>query len=108
MKLYAEYLMEREKAYLLDYEWGFATYKFEGDFVYLQDIYIVPELRQSGRGVQLMREVAAIGRERGFERLVGSVDKKDSNKERMFKIMEKLNFKKIDEDEDLIYFIKEI
>jgi hypothetical protein len=53
LDLYKQYLAEREGSYLVARPWGFAVYKFEPDFVYLQDIYVVPAERKNGRGIEL-------------------------------------------------------
>jgi len=108
VELYRQYLKEREGVNLLDYEWGFATYSFEEDCVYLQDIYIVPERRGEGLGVQLMNEVASIAKTREYEIMMGSVDDQANGCERMKKVMKHLGFSEFKKLSGVTYYIKEI
>ena len=108
MELYRQYLLERENTHLLEYDWGFATYRFEDAHVYLRDIYVVPDKRDMGLGVALMNEVAILAREAGLDIMVGSVDENDKNSERMHDVMKHLGFKEHMKVEDLTYYLKEI
>lgn len=108
MDLYRKYLEEREEAHLLDYEWGFAVYKYGKDYVYLQDIYVVPEQRQNKLGIHLMNEVAKEAKERGCVNMIGSVKPSAPFAKEMHEIMYKVGFKLFKSEKDFVYYIKEI
>ena len=108
MELYRQYLLERENTHLLDYDWGFATYSFGDNHVYLQDIYVVPEKRDAGLGVHLMNEVGRLAKEQGHEVMIGSVDDRGEGSKNMHEIMKHLGFIKYSEENTTSYYIKEI
>lgn len=72
--LYGMYIAEREGKEIIESEKGFATYKiFNNGECYLQDLYVVPEFRKAHIATEMTDQVVAIARERGCNRLVGSV-----------------------------------
>jgi hypothetical protein len=75
MKLYAEYLMEREGTHCLHSGRGFATYKYNEDLLecYIADIYIREEFRQSGEAARMADQIAAEAKEKGMKFLTGTV-----------------------------------
>ena len=44
--LHAKYIYEREGKYCEESEIGFATYSFGDDYVYIEDLYVLPEYRK--------------------------------------------------------------
>lgn len=108
MKLFADYLLERENAHLLAYDFGFAVYKLLPDHCYLQDIFVVPSERQNGRGVQLEAEVIEVARKAGLKVIFGSVCPSTPFSTEMAKIMFKLNYKLSHCEADIIYYKKDI
>jgi GNAT superfamily N-acetyltransferase len=108
MELFRQYLLERENVHLLNEEWGFATYSFGEDHVYLQDIYVVPEKRNTGLGVHLMNEVGKMAKERGCSLMLGSVDEKGNGSEDMKSIMKHLGFKEHTKLGSVVYYLREI
>lgn len=108
MKMYAAYLKERQNVDLVEVEHGFATYSLEENYIYLQDLYVVPEKRKEGIGVELMNIVAQIGKEAGKDRMLGSVSPSTKFSTTMTQIMFGLNFKILSSSQDIIYFVKEI
>lgn len=72
--LYAQYIKERENKDIIESENGFATYKiFNNGECYLQDIYVVPDMRQSGLATEMADKVTEIAKQQGCHTLVGSV-----------------------------------
>lgn len=106
--LYAAYLKERENADVFETDWGIAVYKWGSDNVYLQDIYVIPEMRQSGLGVELMEYVEAEAVQRGIYKMYGSVAPSTPFSDSMLRIMLKLGFKLSSSGPDMIYLIKDI
>jgi ribosomal protein S18 acetylase RimI-like enzyme len=58
---------ERPVAYAIFYPW-FASFRGQRSF-FLEDIYIKPEYRRHNLGERMIKEIAAIARGRGYERL---------------------------------------
>lgn len=73
--LYAKYLNERHGDNILQTEHGFASYRYinEGKTVYLVDIYVVPEQRESGLATKLADTIAAEAKEKGCVEMLGTV-----------------------------------
>lgn len=108
LSLYAQYVLEREGAHIIEYDWGFAIYHMKVDHVYLQDIFVVQSERKSGKGVQLMHEVAAKAKEAGINMMIGSVAPSTPFADAMFQIMQGLGFKLLSSSHDMVYLSKEI
>jgi ribosomal protein S18 acetylase RimI-like enzyme len=74
MSLYGNYIKEREDKDIVESDKGFATFLvLNNGECYLQDLYVVPEYRKSGLAIDMTNEVVRIAKERGCNRLVGSV-----------------------------------
>jgi GNAT superfamily N-acetyltransferase len=108
LDLYGQYLAEREGAFLVARPWGFAVYKFEPYFVYLQDIYVVPAERKNGRGLELEHTVIEEALKNGYSHIVGSVVKSTSFGPQMHAIMLSLGYKEFREVDGTTYYIKAI
>lgn len=106
--LYAQYVEEREKAQVLEKDWGFAIYKLLDNHVYLQDIYVVPHERKNGKGVELMHEVADIASKAGLNIMVGSVVPSTSFGAQMLRIMLGLGFELLSSSENIVYLKRNI
>lgn len=74
MSLYADYLIEREGKSVLELEHGFAVYQFLGDTCYIVDIYVKPQHRKSGYASIMADKIAKLAKEKGYNKLLGSVD----------------------------------
>jgi ribosomal protein S18 acetylase RimI-like enzyme len=73
MSLYAEYLKELENRDTVEHEWGFATFSTNGDFCYLDNIYVKPDHRRSRLATALANEVELIAKSRGCKILIGTI-----------------------------------
>lgn len=74
MSLYSDYFKERENKEVLETENGFAIYKiFNNGECYLQDIYVVPDKRQTGLGTEMADKIVEIAKKQGCHTLIGSV-----------------------------------
>jgi len=72
--MWAHYIQEREGALVEQSSHGFAVYKVHGDIVYIQDIYVTPEYRQTGEASRLADKVAEKAKIMGCSNMLGSVD----------------------------------
>ena len=71
---YAQYIKEREEKEIVENEFGFATYKIYGDAVYIEDIYVVPEMRKTGMAKTIVEQICFYAKERGAKKVFGSAD----------------------------------
>ena len=106
--LYARYLLEREDLHTLEEEYGFASYKFGDDYVYITDIYVLSDIRQKGLASALADKIAEIASKNGKTRLIGSVDVSANNCTESAKALLGYGFKLHNVEQNLIYFVKEI
>lgn len=78
MKMYADYLKERLGDEIVLRDEGFATYRFVDDCgtpaVYIVDIYVRPDFRKTKIASEMADSIANIAKEKGYHRLIGSVD----------------------------------
>lgn len=106
--LYAQYIKEREGTNTIEDEYGFATYKFVGEYCYIVNVYVKPEFRGSHIATSYETEVANIAREKGYKKLLGSVAPEAVGATASLKAMLASNYKLLKANEGLIFFVKEI
>ncbi len=113
MSLYGDYLKSREGKEIIEDENGFAVYSFgnlgtEGSYVYLSDIYVVPEKRKLGLATSYADEVARIAYTEGVSKMIGSVDATTNGATDSLKILLAYGMRLSFIDGNVIYFEKEI
>ncbi len=87
MSLYAKYISEREDKEIIETDKGFATFLiYPNKECYLQDIYVLPEYRKSGYATDLADSVVLLAKEKGCNKLSGSVCSDDKNATRNMKV----------------------
>ncbi len=106
--LYAQFIKEVHGLECIEYSWGYATYELGQGYVYLIDVYIVPEERAAGKGPQLMEEVAAIGKQAGATRIFTSVAINSRDPKKNYEIIQRHGFQASHEDADNLYLVKDI
>lgn len=108
MNLWKDYLKEREGLEVLEKEHGFATYIFRTFDCYIQDIYVVPEKRNSKFASHLADEVCQIAKEKGFKTLTGSVDLRASSYATSEKVLKGYGMRFYKKEGYITYYYKEI
>ncbi len=108
MSLYADYIKEREGKHIIEDEDGFATYLFGDGYVYIVDIYVTKESRHKGVGQAYAEKIAEIAKEKGFNKLLGTVDPLTNGSTYNVYAFIKYGFKISSCDGTLIYLTKEI
>lgn len=77
--MYARYLKETQNKEMLETPHGFLTYGFNCvpgvafPHCYIEDLYVVPEMRKTHIASTMADKVAGIARERGITKMIGSV-----------------------------------
>jgi len=107
-ELYERYLEERQATSVVKGAKSFATYRFVDQYIYLEDIFVLPECRDADEGKQLLEAVAAIGRAKGYSKLMGSVVPSLPGAARMLRVMLHVGFELHASEKDIVYLVKEI
>lgn len=79
MSLWSDYIAELSGGTrrFIEKDWGFVSYSYPSwaqDSIFVEDMYIVPAERSSGRGSDLLEEVCEIGRLAGKRFVLANVE----------------------------------
>lgn len=106
--MYKAYLEEREGKSLIYTDKGYATYLIVDNEIYLEDIYVKPEFRQTREAWKMADQIAEIGKESGCKYMSGSVVPSAPGATRNMKMMISYGFDLAFAKDNFIGFIKEI
>lgn len=106
--LFLQYKKERENVESIQVDGAFITYKWLQEYCYIEDVYCVPELRDSGISHELAEKVAEIARKKGYKKLLGSVDTSTPNPEQSLRACFNNGFKILKLDNKVIWLFKEL
>ena len=106
--LYAKYILERENKSCLETEDGFATYVYNEDYVYIEDIYVVPEKRKENIAASLADKIAEEAKAKGYKKMVGSVVPYAKGATNSLKVLLAYGMRLSHSNEHIIYFTKEL
>lgn len=112
--MYADYLKETQDKDMLKTEHGFLTYGFncvpgvKGPHVYIEDLYVIPEMRKTHIASTMADRVCSIAKDRGIEFCIGSVSKASKTSDRSCKVLEAYGMRKFSEDSNMHWYVKEI
>ncbi len=73
MSLYSKYLRERTNDQIIDKQYGFATYRYVDKSVYIVDIFVDPDFRNTHLATEMADEIVKEAKEKGCTELLGSV-----------------------------------
>lgn len=73
MSLFGDYIKQRENKDIVESDKGFATYSVVKDGIYIEDIFVSADHRHSGEAAKMADKIADIAREKGLNKLFGSV-----------------------------------
>ena len=110
MSLYGQYVKERENINVIETEGGFVSYFISKNFIFIKDLYVIPELRMTGIASGLADEVAEIGLDAGCTKMSCTVAIDTNNATESLKASLSYGFKldSLDSANNLIYLSKEI
>ena len=110
MSLFGSYIKEIHDKNIIEDEYGFATYftAFNNEYMYIEDIYVVPEKRKDGCASKYADKIAEIAKEKGIKKLLGSVNLSIKNPTASTKVLLAYGFKILEADSTIIYFYKEL
>lgn len=108
LDLFAEYVLEREGGILLKHTHGFAIYKdYSPQLGYLQDVYVVPDFRQTGIGQELLQQAIDIAKKSNKIALLTSTDTAANGATESAIAILKSGFKILKLDNTVIWYIME-
>lgn len=108
LELFEAYIQEREQGMLLRHAQGFAILRLQKDVVYLQDVYVHPEHRQTGVATQLLLQAIDIAKKSNKKALITSTDVSTANPEQSIQAILSRGFKVLKLEENLIWYVMEI
>jgi len=108
--MYADYLKERTNDEILESNEGFATYRYlnEGKSVYIIDIYVRPEFRQTGAASALANVICQIADKKGCTEVLGTVIPSAKGSTASLKVLLAYGMELQHSSNDLIVFRKAI
>lgn len=107
--LYSEYLSEKQHVSIIEWETGFATYKYlDPTTVYIIDVYVIPQRRKSGVAAGIADEVVREAKLKGCNKLVGTVVPSIKGSTDSLKVLLGYGMTLQSASPDLIVFEKEI
>jgi GNAT superfamily N-acetyltransferase len=108
MSLFAEYLREREGKEIVESDRGFATFQVLNNECYIEDIYVVPEYRQTGEAAKMANQIAEQAKTRGCVRLLGSVVPTARGSTTSLKVLLAYGFRLLRSDNNFIVLSKDL
>ena len=110
MELYKQYLKEIADINLVYGDDFFYTYQIQDNTVYLENVYIEEKLRRSGKIQEIFEDIFDICRKEEKKFATSTVCKNASKKtiERSSHILKRNGFEIFEEDDNMLYFSKEI
>lgn len=66
MSFYAEYVKERAGHFVIEDDDGFVEYSLQKDCIFIENMYVRPEMRRDGIGTRYLCEVEEIGQKHGY------------------------------------------
>lgn len=87
MSHFAKYIMERQGKHILENRFGFATYSFTDNAVYIEEIYVSEEHRKSNRASEMADKICEMAKLRGINLLYGSVSPKASGSTQSIQVL---------------------
>ena len=93
---------------MLENEHGFVVFQYFGEFTYIVDIYVKPEMRKTKVASELANEVCAISKAMGKKYIVGSVNVNAHGATVSLKVLLAFGMRVDSVDGQMIYFKKNL
>lgn len=109
MSLWGQYIQERLGHLIIEDDFGFISYQFlDGDACFIEDMFVIPEMRQKGRGSALCMQLENVCKSAKIKSLRCSVWPEARNATESMKVILAYGFCLSHITDDLIYFSKEL
>lgn len=106
--LFGQYIAEREGKEIVEDANGFATFFYINDGVYIQDLYVNPDFRQSGAASKYADQIAEIAKAKGYKKMYGSVVPSLKSSTTSLKILFAYGFRLDSSERNAIIVVKDI
>jgi hypothetical protein len=112
--MYAHYLRESQNKEMLETPHGFLTYGFNCvpgvtfPHVYIEELYVVPEMRKTHIASTMADRVAVIAKERGINKMIGSVSLHRKGADANLEILKRYGMKLFAANADTIFTVKDL
>lgn len=105
---YARYVIERAGSQIIENKFGFVTYRFLSDGIFIEDLFVEREYRQSYKATQFGQMVEEVGRQNKCKFLYGAVciDSKTTTEALQFQLKYGMNIYSL--SGNMIFLKKEI
>jgi len=89
MSMYADYVKERTSRSILETEYGFVVFSYEGEdyTLFIHELFVRKESRRRGHGARMIEELILDAGKRGAQQIVGCVDPRALNADESMKII---------------------
>lgn len=106
--LLPEYLQNlvKKNAKIIEKDYGFITYGFNGDAVILYDLYIKPRCRNQHKALELFTELMVMARQAGKSVVITMSQKSSKIKHLGLVAIQSVGFKKFGETEHELLYIR--
>ena len=106
--MYHDYVKEYTDLHVLETEDGFATYSIDNLTVYIQNIYIRPDLRKLGVASRFADAICGEAKAKGCTMLLGSVQPSAKNSTTSLKVLIGYGMTLSSATPDMIWFKREL
>lgn len=109
MSLYADYIKERLGDEIVETEHGFLTYRYIApNSVYIIDLYIVPEARQSDKASAMADLIVEAAKLKGCTKMIGTVATASKTSTLSLKVLLGYGMRLISSTNEFLVFEKDI
>lgn len=106
--LYAQYIAEREGSGIIENEDGFLVYEIGNGWLFIKDIFVTKEKRNSKLASKMADEAVSKAIEQGVTMMFSHVDIRALNWQESVKFIEKYGCEPVKLENNLLYFQKKI
>lgn len=112
--MYTRYLKESQNKEVIETPHGFLTYGFDCvpgvafSHVYIEELYVVPEMRKARVAATMADKVADIAKERGVTKMLGSVSLGRKGADENLEVLKRYGMRLFAAHEQTIYTIKDL
>lgn len=108
MDKYAAYIKERKGAELFEDTNGFFTYRIDGKYFYIDEIFVLSNKRKQGIGKKYSGIIENLAKENKCDLLICTICTNANNYIDSFGFIKRMGYKSFKSENTLVYLIKEI
>lgn len=108
VSIYSDYIKTLQGKGVIESEKGFATYSTFSDGLYIENIYVAPDYRETGVASGMADQIADLSKKEGHKYIYGSVVPKHNGSTDSMKVLLAYGFFLLSSSDELILLRKEI